>query len=149
MEQKSAFESFELNVNSEIKSYLKEISKWSYILSIIGFVGLGFMVIAGFFISFLGGSNNFGDTAFGLGYSMGVGFFYIVIALVYFFPIQYLFKFSKKMKSALQLENNEDFKIAFLNLKSHYKYIGIFAIVLISIYVLIFLGAIVAGALFS
>ena len=43
------------------------------------------------------------------------------------------------MKSALKLNNNEDFKMAFSNLKSHYKFMGIFAIVIISIYILIFL----------
>lgn len=149
MEEKSAFESFELEVNEDIKGFLKEISKWTNFLSILGFVGLGLMVVAGVFLSFFSSLNEFGgDFAYGLGYSMGVGLFYVCIALIYFFPILYLFKFSKKMKNALKLNNNEDFKLAVANLKSHYKFMGIFAIVIISVYVLIFLGGFFAAALF-
>jgi len=148
MEQKSAFESFELEVNDEIKGFLKEIAKWGYFLSILGFVGIVFMIIGGVGVSLYTGLNQFGaNTAYGLGYSAGIGLIYIILALIYFFPILYLFKFSVKMKNALKSISNEDFKYAFLNLKSHYKFMGIFTIVIISIYLLILVGAI-AGATF-
>lgn len=149
MEQKSAFESFELDVNEDIRSFLKETSKWTSFISIIGFVGIGLMVIGGILVGFFSGLSEIpGNTAYGVGYSAGVGMFYLIIALVYFFPILYLFKFSKKMKSALALNNNEDFKMAFLNLKSHYKFMGIFIIVIITLYILIFIGAIVSASIF-
>ncbi|WP_339917502.1 DUF5362 family protein [Yeosuana marina] len=144
MEEKSVFESFELEVKDEIKGYLSEISKWSYFLSIMGFIGVGLMVLAGIFIGFFSGLNNLAgssNTLYNLGYSMGIGLFYIVLALIYLFPVIYLFRFSKRVKSALKLNSNEDFRIAFLNLKSHYKFMGIFVIVIISIYVLILIGA--------
>ncbi|PWH82654.1 hypothetical protein DIS18_10475 [Algibacter marinivivus] len=142
MEEKSAFKSFELEVNNEIKGFLKEISKWAYFLSILGFVGIGLMVTGGIGVSFFTGMNQFGgDTAYGLGYSAGVGLFYILFALIYFFPLLYLFKFAKNMKSALKSDNNENFKSAFLNLKSHYKFIGIFTIAIIGLYVIILIGA--------
>ena len=150
MEQKSAFESFELEVNDEIKGVLNETSKWTYFLSILGFVGIGFMVLFGmFFGTIMSGALGDANPYAGLGYSMGyLGFVYVVITLVYFFPILYLFKFSSKMKNALKLNNNEDFKSAFSNLKSHYKFMGIFAVIIISIYILIFIGAMVGAAAF-
>lgn len=149
MEQKSAFEGFELEINEDIKGFLKEISKWANFLSILGFIGLGLMVVVGVFVGFFSSLNDIGgDFAYGLGYSMGVGLFYAIIALVYFFPILYLYKFSKKIKYALAHSNNEDFKTAFKNLKSHYKFMGIFAIVIIGLYVLIFIGGMFAAALF-
>lgn len=142
MEEKSAFKSFELEVNNEIKGFLKEISKWAYFLSILGFVGIGLMVLGGIGMSLFTGMNQFGgDTAYGLGYSAGIGLFYIIFALIYFFPLLYLFKFAKNMKSALKSDNNENFKSAFLNLKSHYKFIGIFTIAIIGLYVIILIGA--------
>ena len=52
MEEKSHFESFELEVNTSIKGFLKEAAKWSYFIAIVGFVGLGFMVIAAIFVGF-------------------------------------------------------------------------------------------------
>jgi hypothetical protein len=61
------------------------------------------------------------------------------MGLLYFFPVLYLFNFSKKMKNALSNNKTVDFTLAFKNLKSHYKFIGIFTIVIISMYVLMFL----------
>ncbi|ULC60840.1 DUF5362 family protein [Flaviramulus sp. BrNp1-15] len=148
MEEKSAFDSFELEVNEEIKGFLKETSSWTYFLSIIGFIGLGFMVLGGVVMSFAGNFNKFpGDIAYGVGYSVGVGLAYVFFALIYFFPILYLFKFSKNIKKALSLNNNDNLKMAFSSLKSHYKYMGIFVIVIISLYILIIIGAL-AGASF-
>ncbi|NMH86083.1 DUF5362 family protein [Flavivirga algicola] len=149
MEEKSAFDSFELDVNKEIRGYLEETSKWSYFLAILGFVGVGIMVLVGIGMSFYTGLNELGgDTAYGLGYSTGMSFIYLLLALIYFFPLLYLLKFSKKMKSALKLNNDKDFKMAFLNLKSHYKFMGIFAIVVVSIYVLAFVIAMLTAGLF-
>lgn len=148
MEQKSAFDSFELEVGNEIKGYLKETSTWSYFLSILGFIGIGFMVFGGFAMAFASSFNDFGgNAAYGLGYSMGIGLVYVVLAGIYFFPVLYLFKFSKNIKTALSNNNNTDFKAAFLNLKSHYKFMGIFSIILMSMYILVIIG-VVAGASF-
>lgn len=141
MEEKSVFETFELEVNNEIKDFLKEISKWSYFLSIMGFIAIGIMVVFGIFfgaiMSFsLGGANpyqNFGASSMGY-----LGLVYVVIGLVYFFPVYYLFNFSKNMKRALNNNGNNEFKAAFSNLKSHYKFVGILTIVIVSMYVLIF-----------
>ena len=52
------------------------------------------------------------------------------------------------MKNALSSKNNEEFEAAFCNLKSHYKFVGIMAIVLISMYILIFLFAALGASLF-
>jgi hypothetical protein len=144
MEEKSVFETFELEINNETKGFLKEISKWSYFLSIMGFIVIGIMVVFGIFfgaiMSFsLGGVNpyqNFGASSMGY-----LGLVYVVLGLVYFFPVYYLFLFSKKMKNALKANNSKDFVMAFSNLKSHYKFVGILTIVVVSIYSLIFLFA--------
>lgn len=141
----STFDEFELNISSNIKTFLEEISKWSFILSIIGFVGIGLLVVIGFLFSTIMALMS-DSNAYDLGYSAGVGFFYIIIALIYFFPILYLYKFSRKMKSALHSKNNDDFESAFANLKSHYKFVGILAIIIISLYVLLFLIGIVGAS---
>lgn len=152
MEQKSAFESFELEVSEDIKGLLKETSSWSYFLSILGFIRIGFLVIFGVFFSAIMSMGALGDQNpyENLGFSMGYfGLIYIVLALVYFFPVYYLFNFSRKMKSALSSSNNDNFKSAFTNLKSHYKFMGIFTIVMITLYILIFIGAFASAALFN
>ncbi len=143
----STFDEFELNISSNIKTFLEEISKWSFFLSIVGFVGIGLMVVVGLLFGTI--MSMMRDVnAYDLGYTAGVGFFYVVIALIYFFPILYLYKFSRKMKSALHSKNNDDFESAFANLKSHYKFVGILAIIIISLYVLLFLIGIVGASAF-
>lgn len=145
----SAFDSFELNVSENIKRFLKEISNWSYFLSILGFVGIAFMLVIGLFYSaILGAIDTEGTAAYRFGYSAGIGVFYVIVSVIYLFPIYYLFKFSRKMKKALHFKSNDDFEAAFSNLKSHYKYIGIAAIVVISLYVLLFLLVAVGASSF-
>ncbi len=147
MEQKSAFESFELDVNQEIKGYLNETSKWSYFLSIMGFIAIGFMLLGGIGIAFVGSDLGESDGTYQIGYAFGGALFYIVIAVVYLFPVLYLFRFSKSMKNALRNNNNEAFIEAFKNLKSHYKFIAIFTIAIIALYIIIIFGvAVTAGS---
>jgi hypothetical protein len=65
---------------------------------------------------------------------------YIVVALIYIFPIYYLYQFSSKMKEALISKDDAVLVTAFEMLKSHYKFIGVFTIIMLSVYVL---GAII------
>lgn len=146
MEEKSAFETFELNVSSTIMGFLKETSTWTYFLSILGFIGIGLMLLFGVFFSVVMGLISGGNPYEGLGMDMSYfGLIYIVLALLYFFPVLYLFNFSRKTKLALKTNNNDDLTTAFSNLKSHYKFMGVFAIVIISIYILAFVIAMIAG----
>ena len=47
---------------------------------------------------------------------------YLLMALLYFFPVMYLFKFSTKLKEALESNNSQVLSESFTNLKSHYKF---------------------------
>ena len=146
MEEKSAFETFELNVTSTIMGFLKETSTWTYFLSILGFIGIGLMFLFGVFFSVVMRLMPGGNPYEGLGMDMSYfGLIYIVLALLYFFPVLYLFNFSRKTKLALKTNNNDDLTAAFSNLKSHYKFMGVFTIVVISIYILAFVIAMIAG----
>lgn len=136
----SVFDNFELRLNESSKKFLRETSKWAFILAIVGFILIGiFVFIAVFFLIMF---NDVGSSINPLHDSgMSVMFFsgiYIVLAILYFFPILYLYKFSRKMKSALQEKNTEDLTAAFSNLKSHYKFVGITVLVVVGVYVLIF-----------
>lgn len=134
----------QLTLNSASKSFLKETAKWSKFLSIIGFIGLGLLVIMSFFIGTL--FNNMPqaqEIPFDFGPLMTI--MYLIFALIYFFPILYLFQFSNYMKKALQSKDDGDLAIAFEKLKSHYKFIGVFTIIILSIYLLLFVVGIIGG----
>ena len=146
MDEKSAFDTFELNLPVRILGFLKETSTWTYFLSIIGFIGIGVMVLFGVFFSVTMGAMPDGNPYKTLGIDISYfGIIYIVLGLIYFIPVLYLFNFSRKMKRALHSNKNEELTAAFSNLKSHYKYIGILSIVIISLYVVIIIIAMIAG----
>jgi hypothetical protein len=126
-------------------SYLKETAKWCQFLSILGFIFLGFMLIAAVSMIIFGSELN-STLAAAQGYNRGVQFptglialLYIFIGALYFFPIYYLYNFATNMKKATFSGSNSEIEEAFKNLKSHYKFVGIVTIVILSIYLLIFL----------
>ncbi len=82
---------------------------------------------------------------FNFGYLMTI--VYLFFAVIYFFPVLYLFKFSKKMKLALSIKNDEKLADALEMLKSHYKFIGVFMIILLSLYALLFVVGMMGVAL--
>lgn len=138
-----SYSNSQLTVSPLASGYLSETGKWGKFLAILGFVLVGLMVIVGLFAGTIFSSM---DQALPFpGFMMGL--FYILFALLYFFPVYYLFKFSNQVRGALVTKNSQALDSAFENLKSHYKYIGIFMIIILSIYVLIGGGALLAGAL--
>ena len=59
---------------------------------------------------------------------------YILLAGVYFVPITYLYRFSTQVKQAVENNNEEEYTTAFQNLKSLFKFLGIFTIVMLALY---------------
>lgn len=147
-EDSSVFDNFELRLNESSKKFLRETAKWAFILSIIGFVVIGlFLLIAIFFIVMYSALNSNVNTFVAQGMSVEVvSITYFVLALLYFFPVMYLYRFSRRMKSALVEKSTDGLTRAFSSLKSHYKFIGIAVLSIIGLYALIFVFAIIAGA---
>lgn len=133
------------NLSDSAMFYLAEARRWAKFISIIGFIGIGMMVLAGLFMGFMMDA----ITAMSpqpMPFPSGVfTTFYIILALVYFFPVYYLYKFSEEMKNALDLGREENLTGAFRWLKSHYKFIGILIIILLAFSILAFFAAILAG----
>ncbi len=131
-----------LVLNNQSISFLSEIAKWSQFLAIIGFIGIGFMVILALFAEVI--LNSF-SAAYGGQQALGYGFFtvtYLIAAFLYFFPVLYLFRFSTNLKSSLIAKNDDDLTLALEYLKSHYKFIGILTIVVLGSYLLLIIFSI-------
>lgn len=144
-----------LSITSDIRGYLAEAAKWGYFLSIVGFVGLVIMVVVGIFSATMMGSALSSMPPdmmpVGAGLMSGTFFmiFYIVLAALNFFPVLFLYRYSKKMKVALA--NNDQLFLAesFKNLKSLFKFLGILTAVFLVIYFLIIIGGILFGVIAS
>ena len=133
--------------SEEALGFLKETAKWGYFLSILGFVFLAIMVSIALFVgSIFSKIGSFG----GMNPMMGIGTgvfsaIYLMIALLYFFPIYYLFQFSSKIKNAFKFNDNEQLNASFQYLKSHYKFMGILALIFVSFYGVIFFMTFIVG----
>ena len=137
-----------LQLNEQAISALKEGAKWSYFLSILGFIGVGLMVLAAVFMSLIFSSlptgvgseynNQIGFNPFSAA-SGFISFLYIIISVLYFFPIYYLYKYATGIKNALAVRDSILLSDALVYLKSHHKFLGITALVVISLYGFIFL----------
>lgn len=139
-----------LKIDEASKSFFLEMAKWTKFLSILGFISLGIMVLVAFSIrSLISNLPNMGGMGtFSTALSGFFTFIYVAIAIVYYFPIKYLYDFSTKVKKALEQTNQQLFNEAIAKLKSHYKFIGIVTVIIFSMYVLIF-GFSILAAVFS
>ncbi len=147
-DQASSFDSFELQLTSLAKDYLTETAKWAKFLSIMGFILIGFMIIGALAMFAVGDAfAGMGAGAFGNAFGAFLGVVYLLVAFLYFFPVLYLYKFSSKAKSALYNNNSQELTEALENLKSHYKFVGILTIVILSFYVLMMFLAILGAAI--
>lgn len=139
----------ELTLTSFAKDYLKESAKWSKLLAIVGFVGIGLMVLAAVFMTFAFSalsslSEMQGDQPFP---GVFLGLLYLVFAAIYYFPVMYLYKYATNAKLALETNDDETLEQSLMYLKSHHKFLGILMVIVLSLYALIFAGLIFAGGL--
>lgn len=127
------------------KEFLKETAKWTKFLAILGFVGIGFMVL-GSLVMLFAPSSLMSNGDFPFGGKIFMMLLYLAFAVLYYFPISYLYQFSENTKKAIENNDNNAIRDAFEFLKSHYKFIGILTIILLSFYaIIIFIGLIGAG----
>lgn len=135
-----------LVINWRSKEFLKETAKWTKFLAILGFVGIGLMVL-GSFVMLFAPSSLMSNGDFPFGGKIFMMLLYLAFAVLYYFPISYLYQFSENTKKAIENNDNNAIRDAFEFLKSHYKFMGILTIILLSFYaIMIFIGLIGAGA---
>ena len=125
--------------------YLAEARKWAKLLSIIGFIGLGIMVVGSFGIgAMFDRLYDYGMDSPAFSGSFLV-VFYLIITLVAFFPVWYLYKFSVNLGRALDGGQEEELTSSFRYLRSHYKYLGILTIIMIAFFALMMVVAFFAA----
>jgi heme/copper-type cytochrome/quinol oxidase subunit 2 len=151
-------ENRKIEIGHESLSYLDTTRKWTMFFSILGFIGLGIMLLfsllAGTFIkmitsmvsgassmSGMEGMDGVAAPAAAIGGAIGIIIFIfaLIFAVIYFFPLLYLFRFSKHTKNAVANMDANELQLGLKNLKSYWKYIGILVIVVLAIYFLAFL----------
>lgn len=151
MEENYTSNTFLLQVDNGNIPYLNEAAKWAKFLAIIGFIICALLVISGIFMGAFMGAFSRIDSELGSLRNLGNGFFMIyfsLIALLYFFPSLYLFNFASKMQIALRNNDQINLNASFKNLKSCFKFWGIFFIIILCFYALVIVFAVLGTAFF-
>jgi hypothetical protein len=129
-----------IEIEGETLTQLNKTRKWAMFLAIIGFIFLGLMLIIGLIAgTFL---NTFNTGEKGLGIPASLTFIpVLLIGAIYFFPVLFLFRFSKHISHAIHTLDKLEFHKAVKNLKAYFAYIGILIIIMLSIYLIILVVA--------
>lgn len=140
-----------LVINGDIRAYLMETAKWGRFLAIVGFVGMVLMIIFMIFgIQFFNSlvPQPEGQAAMQSAMSgmyIGIG----ILSLIYVIPLLFLYRGSVGFIRALNNNTQEDLTTGFQNYKSLFKFMGIFTIIILSIYGIVIIGSLLMGGLMS
>lgn len=145
--KQNAAENNSLEFTGDSIRHIDEARKWSMFLAIFGFISVGLLVLAsltsGIVVAFIGDS--FISPAMGIGISI----LYLIMAVLYFFPVYYLFNFSGKAKQAVKSSDSKSLTESMHFLKAHYKFMGIMVIVMLALYPVIIVLSVLGGFLGS
>lgn len=131
-----------LGLDPATVTILNQGRKWAMFIAILGFIGVGLMVIFSL-IALLTGSF-LGNQMAGAPVAL-IGGVYLVMAVLMFFPTFYLAKFAQKAGIACSQNDYIALQDAIINLYKNLKIRGIYYIVMIAIYVIAIFVAIAVG----
>lgn len=134
-----------IEIGTESLNNLNITRKWTMFLSVLGFIILGLIIVAGLTTSLFLTTFKTQEANLGIPESLLILLF-IVIGAIYFFPVFFLFRFSRNTRDAVQNLDPQKLRKGFRNLRLYFAYIGIMVIVVLSVYLVLLL---VAGASIS
>ena len=143
---------FSLSIDPVTKEHLSETAKWARFLSVLGMVFLVVGIIFGLSgIWFTTLMDPMGDEMSpSPSPAMGVFFavYMFVIAVIWFFPLLYLFRFASRMRTALTGNDQQALNTSFQNLKMCIRFVGIVTIIALALTILgiVLVGITVAAA---
>ena len=138
MEIQNLPDNTKLEINISAFQLLREIAKWGRFLAIAGYIGLAFLLLLGLISGVLIANSQFHEGIF-------VIIFYSIFVAVYIFPVYYLHRFSTNMTIALDKNDSLKLTESLVFLKSHYKFLGILTLILLTLYVLGMISTVVSG----
>ena len=126
-----------MKFNESLMASLSKIANWTKFFSIIGYISAGLMILGSIIVMLA------------MPFGIITAIIYIGISIIYIFSSNYLFRYSRDVKAGMLNNDQDGVNYAFENLASYFKLWGIFTIVVIGIYVLIFIIAAFGGLVAS
>jgi hypothetical protein len=126
-------ESEKIDIDQNSLRSLNTLRKWTMFHAILGFIFLGLFVITGAIAGTFLTAFSIGKSGLGLN-ELSVLAIIFMLAVAYFFPILFLFRFSKYSAHVVQTQNKQDLNKALKNLKAYFVYLGVILIICIALY---------------
>lgn len=117
---------------------LRRTKGWVRFLSILGFILAALMIMGGLAVVAAG-------SRMGPGLGAGVGIVYIIFSILYIYPCIKLWQYGTSIANLMTSRSSIDLETALDKQRGFWKFVGVMAIIVISIYVLIFLFAFIIG----
>lgn len=113
---------------------LRQTKPWVRLIAILMFIGAGFMLIGALVLVFAGAimSGRGGPPA-------ALALIYVPMALLYIAPAVYLNRYASRINELIQLNRADVLEATLEAQKSFWKFVGIMAAIVISLYLVIFL----------
>ncbi len=137
-----------LVVDDQLKSYIRNTVKWAKFLAVVGFVITAFIVIMAFSMGSLMTTLSQIESIPRFGGTVAITIFYLIIALLYFIPCLFLYRFAKRTREAVDGDSQEQLLSGFDHLNRFFKFVGILTLIYLIIMALVVI-AVIAGGMFG
>ena len=141
-----------LELTPQSVDFLNQSAKWAKFLAIVEFIMIGWMLIVSFLMIFgiinfdrFGNLENEEISFLTKAGGIAMGFFYLILGVIVFFPTYYLYNFAKKTKKAIKENNSEFLQQGFEKIKSYWKFNGIMIIIVLTIIVIFLVPLMIIG----
>lgn len=125
-----------IEIDQNTLKHLNTLRKWTMFHAILGFIVLGLFivigVIAGTFLSAFSTVKTGSEIT-----DLSILIIILFLSVAYFFPVFFLFRFSKYSAHAIHTLSKEYLHRAIKNLKAYFIYLGVIIILFILLYVVV------------
>jgi hypothetical protein len=130
-----------IEIGPETLKNLNITGKWTMFLAVSGFIFIGLIITLGLLTGTFLSAFSQSDKTPGISDIMLLACFSAVV-VIYFFPVFFLFRFSKHTSNAITALNSQELNKGIRYLKLYFVYIGILLIITIAVYLA---GLIITG----
>lgn len=136
-------EKTEIIIDEKSLRYLNTARRWAMFLAVTGFIFLGILIIAGALAgTFMSVFRTHKPLEGGIPGWIMIALF-IILAVLYFFPVSFLFRFAKHAGNTIETRNRNDLNKAMRSLRSFFVYTGILLIAILALY---FTALVISGS---
>lgn len=141
-------------VSTAAVEQLAATKPWVRFISVITFIGAGFMLVAaagmgvmGMVGGTVGSVTRNANNPFTGAMGFGLAALYVVLSIVYIFPGIKLWKYANSIAMLIQTGRNEDLVAALNQQRSFWKFVGILLISIMVLYVVAIIAAVAFAAI--